>query len=258
MNQIQDDEIDLFELFQTLWDGKWLISAFTFIAMLIGAWYLNILNKEVQYESKLTYVVDNVPPFYRASTVFFDFKNNFYSKRNFENWKKTYGKTSFVYEDFSITEVINGFVFTKPEGQQLATISSSSSEGNEYFILIKTNNLSTLDGFFKYAQFINQLLNKEYVERAKTELKIMKLRFKDLSSVDSKIVQNVLSIDRFVMTAEKGADILTIQHPSIPNKVSSKLKSIFFIFILSGAILGVLYVFISKAISNRKERQLKA
>ena len=26
MNQVQDDEIDLFELFQTLWDGKWPIS----------------------------------------------------------------------------------------------------------------------------------------------------------------------------------------------------------------------------------------
>ena len=33
---------------------------------------------------------------------------------------------------------------------------------------------------------------------------------------------------------------------------------IFSIFVLSGAILGVLYVLISKAIANRKERLLKA
>ena len=30
MNQVQDDEIDLFELFQTLWDGKWKIILITF------------------------------------------------------------------------------------------------------------------------------------------------------------------------------------------------------------------------------------
>ena len=31
-----DDEIDLFELFQTLWDGKRLISAFVAVAVLLG------------------------------------------------------------------------------------------------------------------------------------------------------------------------------------------------------------------------------
>ena len=36
MNQVQDDEIDLFELFQTLWDGKWKIILITFVAAIIG------------------------------------------------------------------------------------------------------------------------------------------------------------------------------------------------------------------------------
>ena len=40
INQVQDDEIDLFELFQTLWDGKWLISAFVAIAVLLGGGFL--------------------------------------------------------------------------------------------------------------------------------------------------------------------------------------------------------------------------
>ena len=35
MNQSQDDEIDLFQLFQTLWDGKWKIISTTFIAVVI-------------------------------------------------------------------------------------------------------------------------------------------------------------------------------------------------------------------------------
>ena len=31
-----DDEIDLFEFFETLWDGKWKIIATTFVAAVIG------------------------------------------------------------------------------------------------------------------------------------------------------------------------------------------------------------------------------
>ena len=31
-----DDETDLFELFKTLWDGKWKIIATTFVAAIIG------------------------------------------------------------------------------------------------------------------------------------------------------------------------------------------------------------------------------
>ena len=35
MNQVQHYEIDLFQLFQTLWDGKWKIISTTFITVVI-------------------------------------------------------------------------------------------------------------------------------------------------------------------------------------------------------------------------------
>ena len=33
MSQMQDDEIDLIELFQTIWDGKWVITAIPAISV---------------------------------------------------------------------------------------------------------------------------------------------------------------------------------------------------------------------------------
>ena len=65
------DEIDLFEVFQTLWDGKWLISAFVAIAVLLGGAFL--LSKDAVYESKLIYSVDTLPPFYEAKKGSKDF-----------------------------------------------------------------------------------------------------------------------------------------------------------------------------------------
>ena len=67
MNQIQNDEINLFELFATLWGGKWIISTFLLIAVLIGSGFLFV--KDSVYESRSVYSVDTIPPFYENATV---------------------------------------------------------------------------------------------------------------------------------------------------------------------------------------------
>jgi len=115
-----DDEIDLFELFEMLWDGKWLISAFVAIALLLGSGFL--LLKDAVYESKLVYSVDTIPPFSSADKALTDFQNKFYSASVFEEWKKNNGDTSLVFEDFSLTEVVEGFVLSKNKYEQLATL----------------------------------------------------------------------------------------------------------------------------------------
>jgi len=39
MRQIQDDELDLFRVFNTLWDGKWLILMIVIASAVLGALY---------------------------------------------------------------------------------------------------------------------------------------------------------------------------------------------------------------------------
>lgn len=50
---IQDDEIDLFELFATLWAGKWLIVLSTVIFLLGGFAYSQLATKVYQLEARL-------------------------------------------------------------------------------------------------------------------------------------------------------------------------------------------------------------
>ena len=255
MNQVQDDEIDLFELFQTLWDGKWLISAFVAIALLLGSGFL--LLKDVVYESKLIYSVDTIPPFYEANKVSTDFQNKFYSVSVFEEWKKNNGDTSLVFDDFSATEVVDGFVLSKDEDEQLATL-ASEKKGDSSFVLVKSNQLPILDDFFEYATHINGLLKDEYVVRAKEELNIIDARFKDLGSADSNIVDTVLSIDRYIVTAEKGAKVLAIQRPTMPKKVSPKVSLILALSVVLGGMIGVFFILVRNAITKRKEQLAKA
>jgi LPS O-antigen subunit length determinant protein (WzzB/FepE family) len=69
MNQAHDNEIDLFELFEILWSGKWLIAGFTALSLLIGSGFLAL--KAAEYESKIFIKIDNLPPFYDVEKVLF-------------------------------------------------------------------------------------------------------------------------------------------------------------------------------------------
>ena len=254
MNQVQDDEIDLFEVFQTLWDGKWLISVFVAIAVLLGGSFL--LLKDAVYESKVIYSVDTLPPFYEANKASIDFQNKFYSVSVFDEWKQKNTNTTLVFEDFSATEVVDGFVLSKNEDEQLATLASEKKGVS--FVLVKSNQLPILVDFFEYATHINGLLKDEYVVRAKEELNIIDARFKDLGSADSNIVNTVLSIDRYIVTAEKGAKVLAIQHPTMPKKVSPKVSLILALSVVLGGMVGVFFILVRNAITKRKEQLAKA
>lgn len=249
MNQIHDDEISLFEFFETLWDGKWLISAFALIAVLVGSVFL--LSKDSAYESKIIYSFDTLPPLFEESKVLADFQKKFYSASVFEDWKKNRLNTSIVYEDFSATKVVDGFLLAKEENERLATFVFPPT--GDSFILLKTSQLLLLNDFFNYANYTNEVLRKEYVLRAEMELDIIEGRFKDLASVDNTISETFLSIDRYIFSSEKGANILAIQRPTMPKKVSPKSLPILTMSVVLGGISGVFFILVRNHIRKRKE-----
>ena len=249
MNQVQDDEIDLFNLFQTLWDGKWLIIAFVVIAVLLGGGFL--LSKDPMYKSKLTYSFDTIPPFYKADKVSTDFQKKFYSVRVFEEWKQNNSNISIVFEDFSRTEVVDGYILSKSQDEQLATLTIKKKGVS--FVLVNSNQLPILDDFFKYAIHINGLLKNEYVVRAKKELEIIESRFKNLGSADINNVDTVLSIDRYIVSADKEASVLAIQRPTMPIKVSPKIKLILSLSVVLGGIVGVFFILVRNAITKQQK-----
>ena len=272
MNQIQDDDFDLFELFQTLWDGKWLISAFVATAVLFGAGLIFVKEKEkVLYESKLFFSVDRLPPFYKDNHALTDFYKKFHSINVFENWKKRDGNVSITFEDFSTTQVIDGFVLSKDESQRLATlILKKRNKRDVSFVLVKSNQLSVLDDFFKYAQYINELLRNEYVGRSNEKIANIKSRFKnpllsetfcENQSLDNGIVRSILSIDRYIDLADKEANVFAIQRPTIPKRIETKntkpslILAFSFVF---GGMIGVFFILVRNTIKKRKEQLAKA
>lgn len=260
MKQVQDDEIDLFELFQTFWDGKWLISACVAIAVLLGGGFI-LRNDPVDvYESKLIYSVETIPPFYPEKNVLTDFQKKFFSIKVFQDWKKSNNTKSFLFEDFSANKVVDGFEVSKADGDPLATLVTDRKGGN--FVLVKSDNLLILDDFFKYANHINELLKKESIVRTNAEIKFIESKFRDLGLRGFVVLKNILLMHRYNVSLAKGAKVLAIQRPTLPKKKSTiSIMSPFSILLISvflGGMVGIFFILVRNAIKKRKEQLTKA
>lgn len=243
-----DDEIDLLELFGTLWRGKWFIVASVLLAVLCGTGF--VLMKQPVYESKVVYAAENFPSFYDSERVFADFRRGFYSERVFEQWKKNNQSASISYPDLSEREIVNGFVLVKDPEERLATL--TRTEGDDSFILVRSDSLSLLNDIFDYASYVGEVIESEYVARAEEELNIITGRFGDASNANDIIVQEVLDIDRFMFSTKNGAPVVVVQNPTKPEKVTPKTALTLALCIVSGGMLGVFYVLIQSAIKNQK------
>ena len=142
-----DDEIDLFELFAVLWDGKWFIGVFVAVALSISGGVL--LVKDAVYESKLTYEAANLSPFVNQAAALSDFRTMFYAKDTFDSWKSVNETSRILFKDFSHATFIDGILVSKDEDDMLENLSSKKNGGN--FVLVRSNDLVLLNEFFLYA-----------------------------------------------------------------------------------------------------------
>jgi len=79
------------------------------------------------------------------------------------------------------------------------------------------------------------------------------MRFNDLSAANEQIISTVLSIDRFVSSAEKGASIFIFNHPTTPAKTNIKTSLIMGLAVVLGLMAGAVYSLAIHAYRSRKQ-----
>lgn len=249
----EDNEIDLFEVFEILWDGRWLIGGFVALSLIVAISSLFIVKAE--YSSRLIYFSDTLPPFYGSGKALSDFRKKFYDKATFNLWLSNNPETTIQYEEFSNTEIVEGFILSKNEENRLALFDSEKNKKRSIsFVLVKSNELSQLNDFYSYAQYINTLLSEQYIQRSKHESVLIENKFKEFPSAANSIINNLLVIDRYIDSASRGARILYIARPTMPEKISPKPALILVVSVILGGIIGVFYVLVRNAVRKRKEQ----
>ena len=141
--------------------------------------------------------------------------------------------------------MVDGVKLAKTVSNRLAAL--NIRESNSSVLVIKSDNLAVLNDFFEYSQHVNQLLKADYVSRARSELEIYEARFNDLKASNESVIRNVLSIDRYIVAAERGANVLKISRPTLPSRKSIQLSVVLIISLVIGFGVGAFCVLASNA-----------
>ncbi len=246
MNKVQDDDLDLFRVFETLRDGKNLIFIFVTLAVFIGSIY--IFSSTPVYESKIHIGINTTSSFYNLKTAPKDFKKKFYSESVFEAWKKD-NPTLINFKDFSKVREIDGYPMRNIE--RLATF-VRKKKGRSH-ISVNSLELSVLNDFYKYANHINDSMIEDYTAKAKQELKLIEKRYKKILTSNKNIIDKVLDMDRYISDINKEGKIFEIDPPTSPKQIKPKITRILIISLVLGLIIGSSYVLVQASYRKRNK-----
>ena len=79
------DEIDLFDVIETLWNGRVILAGFVVAAMVLSAVIL-AFNKP-GYVTKARYEINPAPPFLEKDEIEADIFRTFFNSNTFARWK---------------------------------------------------------------------------------------------------------------------------------------------------------------------------
>ena len=216
-----DDEIDLFEFFETLWDGKWLISAFVALAILIGFGYSQVAQPK--YDVSVPYT------------------SRIYSVSGQQICRGTIGCME--------SEAVKRFLFllgnswSKEKNSSTLSFSTSAPlEQNQYDVQIQQANTA--------------LTNEVYLE-ATTELALIQTELTDALLGTERVATNMLNANRIIQSIDSGQSVISFGSVSVV-KSSPKVPLILALSVVLGGMFGVFFILVRNAITKRKEQLAKA
>lgn len=234
-NPRYNDEIDLVELFLTMWLGKWIIIGSIAISLLAAGLYLAFA--EPKYESRISIKQNIIPPFLETTNIatapaIEDFIDKFYSQEIFSAWAK---------------KSTDKHLTSTRRYSQFDEIKNKKTE-----LVVNSVDPKIIDAHFQYVGFINRLLTQEYQTSSKEELIFLKDQAEDIGSYSDQIVNLLLNTNRFLKNAGKGELVIDTEKPTEPVKISPKMELVLTLFVVLGGFLGCASVLLMNVLKKRK------
>ncbi|KJE34917.1 hypothetical protein UF64_09355 [Thalassospira sp. HJ] len=215
-----DDEIDLFEILETLWGGKWFIVTFVILVTFVGFVYSQVAQPK--YEVSVPYAF-NV---YSVSTQ------------------------QICDESNQVVECIES-----EQSKRLISLLEggwNDSKKSSSLSLITINPLD-VDGYKADFVRINELLTKEVYAEASTELALIQNELTDALLSTERVADNMLNAKRIIRSIDNGQMVLSFGSISV-SQTSPKVPLILAMSIVLGGMISALFVLVRKAMLKRKER----
>lgn len=231
MQPRKDDEIDLFELVEDLWAGKWLISAFVAVATLIGFGYLQVAQPKYDVSAPFRVNVYSV-----LSQQICESNN-----QNQKDWRAS---------DCLADGTLNYFLEGLDSGSRWSLNAKRSA------FIHTTSTPASVDAYEDALSnaliSTNEMLKREAI----SELDSIESLSNDNVLATERVATNMLNAKRVVLSIDSGQNAISFGSISIV-KSSPKPRSIFALSAVLGVLIGMSSVLIRTAITKRKEQLAK-
>jgi capsular polysaccharide biosynthesis protein len=212
-----DDEIDLFELIEIIWRGKWLISAFVAISVMIGFVYSQLVQPKFEVSVPFTIKLYSVP----AQQIC-----------NANNVECIVNETN----KLLIKNLDSNWDLIKKDN-----IFALSTEA--------PLNVKTYDDVFDK---LNQTTTNQIYNEALDEVTLIKTILNENLMNTERIANNLLNATRLVKAIDSGEKMISFGSSAI-KKTWPKVPLIIVLSIILGGIIGVVFVIVNNTIRKRKE-----
>ena len=211
-----NNEIDLFELLETLWDCKILITCFVSFALAIGFGYT--LTAQKKYKVSVTYTTN----LYSIGSQQNCFANS--TCLDIEAARKI---LRYIDKNWNVSSV----------NQSVSLTSSTPLSSSEY-----------IEAF----QIANDKITENILTEAKAELHLIETELNDALLGTERVATNILNAKRVITAIGRGESAVDFGEPSI-NRIAPKSNLIIVLSALLGGITGLVFVISRKAIHYRRE-----
>ena len=221
-----DDEIDLFEFFETLWDGKWLITAFVVLATLIGFGYSQVAQPKY-----------NVSVSYRVSVY------SVLSQQICESYTQNQKNDCLANGTLGyFVERLGGGWSLNSKGNAITFSTPTPSAVNAYEDILSNALTST-----------NEALRSEAI----SELASIESVSNENVLATERVATNMLNAKRVVQSIDNGQSAITFGSVSVV-KSSPKVPPILALSVVLGGMIGAFFILVRNVITKRKEQLAKA
>ena len=214
-----DDELDLFELFETLWRGKWLISAFVAISVMSGFVYSQLAQPK--FEVSVSFAVK----LYSVSA------------------QQICGQNV-------------GCIVGETSKQLMENLDSDWNLIKKSNLVLSTEaplNVKTYNDVFDK---LNQTITNQIYNEALDEVTLIKTALNDALMSTERVATNILNATRIIKAIDSEQKAISFGSVAI-KKTSPKVPLVLALSILLGGMIGIIFVLVNNSIRKRKESASK-
>ena len=227
---VKDDEIDLFELLEALWAGKWIISAFVALATLIGFGYSQAAQPKYDVSAPLSVSVYSV-----LSQQICESNN-----QNQEDWRAS---------DCLAEGTLSYFMEGLGSGWRL----SAKSDAITHTTSTPSSVNAYEDALSKALMSTNEALKGEAI----SEIEAIESLSNDKVLATERVATNMLNAKRVVLSIDSGQNAISFGSVSVV-KSSPKVPLTLALSVVLGGMIGVFFILFRNATTKRKEQLAKA